>query len=358
VLILAFQVIAFAIFNIAMVWASKKQSNLHKNKQNKFKIALVIPCYNEERVIPKKLDNSIAAISFNPQSSIYVVDDGSGDDTFKLAEEYRVKNNLQNLFVWTNLGESGKPGALNWVFSKLKEDIVVITDADALIEKESICELASNFYDPRVGAATGKLVNRGNNSLTQKEEGLYRRVSEFWRKAESNLDSCIIFNGPLMAFRRELICELKIDERAMADDTDLAYKIRRLGYRSVYEPAAIVSEYITSSFYMRAKQEIIRAKGLTRVIRENIDMFGKFGYFGKILFPFAILNFVLFPILTLFLLFLLPFAIMEYPILLASFLLLLIPAVRTAVLGYLYREMALFIGLVSRSSGRWKTRRK
>lgn len=340
-----------------MLWASNKKSNLHKSKQNSFTIALIVPCYNEENVILEKLENSVAALSFSPHSNIYVVDDGSNDGTFKLAEEYRVKNNLQNLFVWKNLGEPGKPGALNWAIPKLKEDIVVITDADALIGKDSIVELASNFYDPSVGAATGKLVYRGNNSLTQKEEGLYRRVSENWRKAESNLDSCAIFNGPLMAFRRELIQQLTVDKYTTADDTDLAYKIRRLNYRSIYEPAAIVSEYITASFSMRAKQEIRRAKGLTRVILKNIDMFGKFGYFGEVIFPFSILNYILSPILTLFLLFLLPFAIIEYPILLVSFLLLLIPQIRTAVLGYLYREIALFIGLLSRHSGRWKTSR-
>lgn len=356
--LLTFQILVFAIFNLFTLWASKRPSGFRKDKVHTFKIALVIPCYNEEKVIIQKLANSLDALSFIGNATIYVLDDGSTDNTFKLAEEYEVQHNLKNFFVWKNLAKNGKPTALNWIFGKLKEDIIVVTDADASLEKDSIIELISNFSDPCVGAVNGRIVLRGQSSLTQKEESMYRRIFDVWRRAESNLDSCAIFSGQLMAFRRELFEKFKIDDNTYSDDTDLAYKIRRLGYKAVYEPDAVVSEYLTMSVLARTKQEIRRARGLTRITLKNIGVLGRFGYFGKIIYPFSLFNYVLSPLMTLMLLLLLPFVVIEYPLLLALLFLLLIRPVRTAAFGYLYRQMALIIGLVTLDRGRWKPSRE
>lgn len=347
----------FSAFNIFALWASRKPSNISKTRKSSFAIALVIPCFNEESVIRQKLENSIEALAFNEKSNIYIVDDSSTDSTAKLVEEYQIFHNVPNLFFWRNQAGRGKPKALNWIFSKLSEDITVITDADALLEKNSIAELVSNFGDGRVGAVTGKIVTRGQSDFTQKEEGLYRRISELWRRAESNLDSCSIFNGPLMAFRTELSQHFKIDERIEADDTDLAFKIRRLGYRAVFEPNAVVTEQINSSMKVRAKQEIRRARGLSRALLNNAGVLGKYGYFGKVIYPFSVFNYLVSPILTLILLFILPFVIVKYAILLSLLLFLVIPTVRTAIFGYLYRQIALVIGLITPSRGQWTPNR-
>ena len=102
------------------------------------RLALIIPCYNEERVIVEKLDNSFDALAFNKESNVFVLDDSSTDDTFKLAEDYQHNHDLENLFVWKNLGGKGKGNALNWIFAKIDADIIVVTDADALLQRNSI----------------------------------------------------------------------------------------------------------------------------------------------------------------------------------------------------------------------------
>ena len=62
----------------------------------------------------------------------------------------------------------------------------------------------------------------------QKEEGMYRNLTEMWRKAESNLDSCSVFNGPLMAIRGELVQRFKIDTSTNCDDICIAYKVQTI----------------------------------------------------------------------------------------------------------------------------------
>jgi cellulose synthase/poly-beta-1,6-N-acetylglucosamine synthase-like glycosyltransferase len=357
VIILSIQVAEFILFNMFAFWASRRPAGISKAEKSSFKIALVIPCYNEERVITEKLDNSFNALSFNNESNVYVLDDGSTDNTFKLAEEYSHNHNLENLLVWKNLGGKGKGKALNWIFDKINADIIVVTDADALLQENSIRELISNFNDPSVGAVTGKIVTRGQSNTMQKEEGMYRNLTEMWRKAESNLDSCSVFNGPLMAIRGELVQQFKIDTSTNCDDICIAYKVRRLGYRAVYEPKALVTEYISKSAAVRARQEIRRGRGLTRRVIQNTGVLGRFGYFGKIIYPFSLFNYILSPFLTVVLLILLPFIMMKFLFLLLLLLLLLIPTVRIAIFGYLYRELSLFIALFTPSKISWKTQR-
>jgi cellulose synthase/poly-beta-1,6-N-acetylglucosamine synthase-like glycosyltransferase len=347
----------FILFNMFAFWASRRTSGISKAETSSFKIALVIPCYNEERVIIEKLDNSFNALSFNNESNVYVLDDSSTDNTFGLAEEYHRNHNLENLFVWKSLAGKGKGKALNWIFDKLNADIIVVTDADALLQENSICKLISNFNDPSVGAVTGKLVTRGRSNTMQKEEEMYRNLTEMWRKAESNLDSCSVFNGPLMAIRGELVQRFKIDTNTNCDDICIAYKVRRLGYRAVYEPNALVSEYISKSAVVRARQEIRRGRGLTSRVMQNIGVLGRFGYFGKIIYPFSLYNYIISPFFTVILLILLPFVMVKYWFLLLLLLFLLIPKVRIAVFGYLYRELSLFIALFTPSKISWKTQR-
>ena len=122
----------------------------------------------------------------------------------------------------------------------------------------------------------------------------------------------------------------------------------------MYEPSALVTEFISGSAVVRARQEIRRGRGLTRRIMQNVGVLGRFGYFGKIIYPFSLFNYIFSPLLTIILLVLLPFVIIKYIFLLLLLPFLLIPKVRIAVFGYLYRELSLFIGLFTPSKPRWK----
>lgn len=62
-------------------------------------IYIVVPCYNEEEVLPltaeflgKKLDDLIRSRRIHPGSRVLMVDDGSKDKTWKLIEEFHEKD--------------------------------------------------------------------------------------------------------------------------------------------------------------------------------------------------------------------------------------------------------------------------
>jgi len=346
----------FVFVNLLLFYFWRRTTSIRKNGSNQSSVAMIIPCYNEESVIRRKLTNSIDISRPIGPFTIYVVDDGSTDNTFKIASEFRQLNGPENIFVWKNPGRKGKINALDWVFNKTTEDIVVITDADVLLEKSSIVELIDNFNDQTVGAVTGKMmITKQGKEFTAKTENLYRKIYDVWRRAESNLDSCSVFNGSLMAFRKEVLRKVSIDENMHYDDENLLFKTRRLGYRAVYEPEALFYESADPSLLQQMKRKVRRATALTHVLLRNLDMIGQYGFFGKLIYPISIYNHIICPIITLILLLLSPLIVFRYPVILLLGSLLLVPIIRTAVVGFITAQIALAIGLIMPERGRWET---
>ena len=358
-ILILLQIVIFSFSNLFYFYFSSKgdhkiKSDLDENSS----VALVIPCYNEEAVIERKLINSFNLTRPKGPFTVYVVDDGCTDCSLRIAEEFKLLNENEKLFLLKYQGKKGKARALNWAFEKIQENIIVITDVDVILRKNALANLIANFNDPTIGAVNGKLlINKQNKKFTTNTESSYRRIYDVWRRAESNLHSCSVFNGPLMAFRKNVLENVKINENTYSDDTDLLFKTIRLGYRAIYEPEAHFYESVASSFLQQMKRKIRRATGLTHTFLENLNMLGRYGSFGRVIFPISLSIHILFPILTFVSLLLFPVIVFRHFIILPLFLFLLIPIVRETIIGFFTAQMALVIGLIMPRKGRWKTTR-
>lgn len=357
--LLAFQFLMLIIFEGWTRYWSGKQVGIVKDWTFEPTVAIVVPCYNEEAKIESKLANVFDMCSYNKRlMKVYVVDDYSTDDTFQIAHKFKDRRSLKNLNIWRNPAKKGKPSALNWAFDRINEDVISITDADVLWESDTLEELVRNLGNPSVGGASGKIIiGNSQDSAATRIERLYRKKYDQWRKAESNYDSCSVFNGPLMIFKREVLEKVRINERTYADDTDLLFKTRKLGYRAIYDPKAIVREFPPRTIRELFKQKIRRSRGLTQVLLGNFKVLGRYGRFGQIVYPLSIYNHIISPLITLGLLVLLPIVIMKYPFVMTAALLLCVPSIRLVVIGYLLSQFALVFGLVMPRHGRWKTHR-
>ena len=70
-------------------------------KSDRPRLAVVVPCYNEEEVLPEtakrlsgKIQQLINGQIISEKSKIFFVDDGSGDSTWSLIEKYHMENPL------------------------------------------------------------------------------------------------------------------------------------------------------------------------------------------------------------------------------------------------------------------------
>jgi cellulose synthase/poly-beta-1,6-N-acetylglucosamine synthase-like glycosyltransferase len=178
-----------------------------------------------------------------PSVELIVIDSASNDRTVELVRQFTKDHKIKVRLV-REKQRKGKASALNLVFSKYcSGEIIAITDADAIWEKDTLRKLVSSFSDSSIGAVTGRqvLLNTDQKSAAKLEKA-YRSVFDVLRVGETILDSTPIFNGPLMAFRSSLL--EPIPEDTIADDSHLAVEIRRKGFRSVYNSDALFYEYV------------------------------------------------------------------------------------------------------------------
>lgn len=113
-------------------------------------LAVVIPCYNEEEMLPKTLatllalrDSMIAKGKVSQESKIYLVDDGSKDRTWKILSEEAAKNPA---LVAVKLSRNkGHQNALYAGLCTTTEDITVSIDADLQDDPQNIEAMVDEY---------------------------------------------------------------------------------------------------------------------------------------------------------------------------------------------------------------------
>ncbi len=287
--------IPYLLFIGLIIKYSRKGSPAAKN-ENRPTVSIIIPTYNEELIIGKKLDN-VFELNYPLELIEVVIIDSSTDNTQKIIWNYQEKYDNIRLI---NEGErAGLATALNKAYAEAKNQIVVKTDCDSFLHKDALLRMAANFADKKVGGLCGKQVVINQSKV---EEG-YRSIQSRLQIVESWLDSTIIFHGPFSAYRKELI--VPIDPFSLADDSELAIKIRKQGYRTIIDPDIMFYEASQSRFFKRRRQKDRRGKGLIKLLLQNKDIlfnpgYGKYGmvifpmnYFMMILSPYLLIGFFL-----------------------------------------------------------------
>jgi glycosyltransferase involved in cell wall biosynthesis len=97
--------------------------------QNPVSISVFFPCYNEQGNVANTVRNALDVLeNLKADFEVIIVDDGSRDDTAKIADELAVQNNRVKVVRHpTNLGYGA---ALQSGFKAAKKDLVFYTDGD------------------------------------------------------------------------------------------------------------------------------------------------------------------------------------------------------------------------------------
>jgi biofilm PGA synthesis N-glycosyltransferase PgaC len=221
-------------------------------------VTIIIPTYNEEKVIAERIKNLDTLLYPKERLQVIIVDSGSKDSTFEMAG---ASANLSSLdcIVLKQEERKGKANAVNFAIQHAKGEIIIVSDANALFEKNSVHEIVKPFKD--------KI-----------------------RRAESIIYSITNFSGEFNAFRKSL--GILLDEKSLAEDFDLSLQIIERGYKVVYVPEAVVYEPAVEHTYDLIKQKKRRAVGTIQVIFKHIGMFlnPKLSVFNILLFFHKVLR--------------------------------------------------------------------
>ena len=234
-------------------------------------ITLLIPAYNEAEHIAGKIRDSLE-LEYPPEKlEILVACDGSRDDTPSIAQAMADGQRVRVLNFPKN---RGKILTLNDGVRESRGEVVVFSDATALLYPDSLRHLLSNFADPEVGAASGRYtVVRADEVGIGKSEDFYWKYETFLKVHESQLDSMLGAHGHLHAIRRDLYPYPPAG--TINDDYIIPVSVLSKGFRAVYEPDAVVYEDARemTGFGRRVRimagnvQQLREIKGLLRPFR-------------------------------------------------------------------------------------------
>ncbi|MFC4438911.1 MULTISPECIES: glycosyltransferase [Natrialbaceae] len=243
-------------------------------------VSIVLPTYNEERIVETKLDD-LLELDYPMEKIELVVVDSSTDDTRTIIREYVADLDAPELVLLEEDERRGLAVALNDAYAAASNDVVVKTDCDSKLSSDVLREAVANLADDDVAAVTGR--NAEVLGGSEVESG-YRGVQSHIQQLESHLDSTLIFHGPFCAFENDAL--LPIDPNSLADDTELALKIRRQGQRVIFDPAVTYMEASHSEFMKRRTQKDRRGMGLIRLLIQHRDALGRYGNYGRVVLPF------------------------------------------------------------------------
>ncbi|HZI41194.1 MAG TPA: glycosyltransferase, partial [Gemmatimonadaceae bacterium] len=200
-------------------------------------VSVVIPAYNEEKVISQTID-SILAQQYAGPLEIIVVDDGSRDATYQRARATHGANPQVRVFTKPN---GGKASALNFGIGHAQHEILVALDADTIFARDTVAELVQPLAEERVAAVAGnaKVGNR-INLVTRWQALEYVTSQNLDRRAFSLLDCITVVPGAVGAWRRPVVNQVGgFKEDTLAEDQDLTLAVRRAGYSVAYADGAV-----------------------------------------------------------------------------------------------------------------------
>jgi cellulose synthase/poly-beta-1,6-N-acetylglucosamine synthase-like glycosyltransferase len=202
--------------------------------QNKLRISLLVPCYNEE----KSLEASIQAClnQVRKFDELIFIDDSSKDNTPKILARYAGK--IQHVTTPHNTGN--KSSAQEYGLQFVTGDVIVTTDADTLLDPHFTEEIEASFADPAVVAVAGYVRSLSYNWLTLCRAFEYAVGQNIHKLAQHHMDYIFVMPGAASAFRTDIFRNhITFDHDTITEDLDFTYKIHRKQFKIVFNPKAI-----------------------------------------------------------------------------------------------------------------------
>ena len=198
-------------------------------------IAVVIPTLNEEDIIASKLADLRRTDYPRDRMTVVIVDGGSVDRTKELILQEIDRG--ENIQLESPDGALGLAHDLKYAIELLTQEIVVVTDADTVLEPSCIRKVVTMLLQNPDTAIVGAMLSPSNHLL---EEHMHRwYLNHLWWLEGEALSSTGV-SGACYALRRKTV--LPMYEDARVTDINLPLASPAKGYRTRICRAAHATE--------------------------------------------------------------------------------------------------------------------
>jgi poly-beta-1,6-N-acetyl-D-glucosamine synthase len=275
---IGYGVLVFLLNRIKRLFTRKKLFQINE----KLPVTLIISAYNELAVLPEKISNSFSIDYPAKLLTVIIVTDGSDDGSPQLIQQYN------DIVLLHQPERKGKFDAIKRAMRSVKTPVVVFSDANTMLNKESISKLVMHYADPGVGAVAGekKIFRDGQISAVGEAEGFYWKYESIMKQLDAGFHSVVGAAGELFSIRTELFREVNDD--VILDDFIISMNICLQGYRIEYESGAFAIELPSTSLSQEEKRKVRISAGAYQsigLLKECMNLFKhpllSFQYFSR-----------------------------------------------------------------------------
>ncbi len=238
-------------------------------------VSLLIPCYNEEDTIEETVEH-LLTLNY-PHYEIIIINDGSSDNTSKVARDLVAKHNCVRFIDLKK--NSGKANALHLGLLASKGEFLVCIDSDALLDPDALRYMIPHFTTEhngeRVGAVTGNPRVRNRTSLLSRMQLVeYASIIGAIKRTQRILGKVMTVSGVVVAFRKRALLDCGLwDRDVITEDIAVTWKLQKRFWDVRYEPNAICWMLVPETIRGLWKQRVRWAQGGIEVLMRHWDIF-------------------------------------------------------------------------------------
>lgn len=265
--VVAYYMFMFAYLIAKRLWGSKVTDQGYRPF-----FFIIIPAHNEEAVIAHTIESLLR--QDYKHKAIMVMNDGSKDDTSRIAHEYADK--YEDVVVvdrGPDIAGRGKGQVLNHAYGLIidmvangwenlegrgAEDVLIaITDADGQLEKHTLASVAAYFANPVVGGVQigVRIANANTNVLTRMQDMEFIGFSAFVQEARDSFGS-VGLGGNGQFTRLDALLDLGCVPwtDCLTEDLDLGLSMVKKGWRVRFCPQAYVAQQAVEKLHPLFRQ--------------------------------------------------------------------------------------------------------
>lgn len=269
-------VIIFYPLSIWIVYLIKRQTTPDKHSDLIPTVSIVSVVYNAEDLIVDKIKNLLSLNYPSEKYEIIIFSDGSTDET-----ENKVKDfSNRNVLFLSSVEHEGKISAINKAICNCSGEIIIFSDADAILNSNSVLNIVKHFALPEIGGVCGRRIIYESNKELKDAQSFYIGFDSKIKILESQTGNISSNDGKLYAVRRELF---KPIPPPVTDDFYACLSIIKQNYRFIFEPDAKafikVPSRNSSHEIQRRRRIVTRSLRCIYLMKELLNPF-RYGIFS------------------------------------------------------------------------------
>ncbi|HXB09213.1 MAG TPA: glycosyltransferase family 2 protein [Puia sp.] len=236
-------------------------------------VAFIVAAYNEQDVIKQKIVNTLELDYPRDRIEFLFITDGSSDHTPGLITQ------SPGIRLLHRPERGGKSAALNRAVAEAKQDIIIASDANTLLNRDAVKNIIRHYSSAKTGGVAGEkkvLAASAGTEDVGAGEGLYWKYESALKKLDADFYSVVGAAGELFSLRRELYEPLP--DNVILDDFVLSLRVTQNGYRIRYEPEAYAMELPSFSMKDEQKRKVRIAAGGFQAIGMLASLFAFWRY--------------------------------------------------------------------------------